>query len=112
MSLVTVRATFECDGCGTQFKVEMDPTSMRPKGWSLFEEAVDFLRGGCGADGGMPMVVHDMHLCHVCAGVAARVGPDDLEGYAPKAQIIEALSRAVIRPKRRSPNPTGDNDGR
>lgn len=34
MSLLTVRAMFECDGCATQFKVEMDP-----------DEAVDYLRG-------------------------------------------------------------------
>lgn len=91
MTLVVVRATFECDGCGTQFKVDMDPATMRPKGWTLFEEAEDYVRGGCGAEGGMPAVVHGMHLCHKCAGIAAQVGPDDLEGYAPKEQIVAAL---------------------
>jgi hypothetical protein len=93
MSLIVIRATFECDGCATQFKVEMDPATMRPKGWTLCEEAVDYLRGGCGADGGMPAVVHDMHLCHRCAGIAARVGPDDQEGYSPKEEIVAAIER-------------------
>lgn len=92
MSLVCVRATFECDGCGTQFKVDMDPAKMRPKGWTLMEEAEDYARGGCGAEGGMPAVIHDMHLCHACAGIAASVGPEE-GGYAPKEQIQAALAR-------------------
>lgn len=90
MSIVCVRATFECDGCGTQFKVEMDPASMRPKGWTLMDEAEDCLRGGLGAEGGMPGLVHDLHLCHDCDRIAALVGPDG-GGYAPKEQIEEAL---------------------
>jgi hypothetical protein len=105
VSIVCIRATFECDGCGTQFKVEMDPATMRPKGWSLAEEAEDYLRGGIGADGGMPAMVHDMHLCHDCAGVAARVGPDEQEGYAPKEQILEALARTPKKPRRALPQP-------
>ncbi len=89
MSIVCVRATFECDGCGEQFKIEMDAAKMRPKGWTLMEEAEDYVRGGCGTEG-MPAVVHRMHLCHDCAGIAALVGPDG-GGYAPKDQIEEAL---------------------
>ena len=105
MSIVCVKATFECDGCGCQFKVEMDPAKMRPKGMTLMEEAEDYCRGGCG-DSGMPAVVHDMHLCHDCAGVAARVGPEE-GGYAPKDQIVAALAQAndatnLTRPKRRT----------
>lgn len=99
MSIVVVRATFECDGCGTQFRVDMDPSKMRPKGWTLFEEAEDYVRGGAGADGGMPAVVHDMHLCHDCAGIAASVGPDDQEEYSPKAEILAAIERAPRKSK-------------
>lgn len=105
MSIVVIRATFECDGCGTQFRVDMDPAKMRPKGWSLMDEAVDYVRGGAGSDGGMPMVVHDMHLCHACADIAAQVGPEE-GGYAPKPQIERALAkhydamRQRMKPKR------------
>lgn len=102
MSIVVIRATFDCDGCGTQFKVEMDPAKMRPKGWALAEEAEDYLRGGIGADAGMPAMVHDMHLCHDCAGIAARVGTDDQEGYSPKEEILEAIGRATRKSKRRA----------
>lgn len=91
MSLSCIRATFDCDGCGHQFQVEMDPAGMRPKGWSLFEEAEDYVRGGVGTEG-MPAVVHDMHLCHDCARIAAHVGPEE-GGYAPKEQIMEAIAR-------------------
>jgi hypothetical protein len=105
VSIICVRATFECDGCGGQFRIEMDPASMRPKGWSLTEEAEDFLRGMCGADGGMPAMVHDMHLCDDCAGVAASCGPDDQEGYSSKEVIQEALARTPRKPKRRSASP-------
>lgn len=116
MSLVTVRATFDCDGCGTQFRVDMKPEAMRPKGWSLFDEAVDYLRGGCGSDGGMPAIVHDMHLCHECARIAASVGPDDQEGYSSKEEILEAIARGPRKTKRSgraasSQTPTGDKHG-
>jgi hypothetical protein len=86
MSLVCIKATFECDGCGTQFKVDMDAAHMRPKGWCLMDEAVDCLRG-CVAN----TVVHDLHLCAECHDIAAKIGPED-EGYAPKDQIVRALA--------------------
>lgn len=101
MSLVCVRATFDCDGCGAQFRIEMDPSTMRPKGWSLMEEAEDYLRGMCSADGGLPTMVHDMHLCDDCAGIAASVGPEE-GGYAPKEQIEEALRQGNDAMNRRS----------
>lgn len=104
MSLVTVRATYDCDGCGKQFRVEMDPSAMRPKGMSLFDEAEDYLRGGCGTEG-MPAVVHDMHLCHDCARIAALVGPDG-GGYAPKPQIVAAIEKAARKAERGSRVPT------
>jgi hypothetical protein len=93
MSLVCIRATFECDGCGTQFRIEMSPSAMRPKGWSLMEEAEDFLRGMCAADGGMPAMVHDLHLCDECHGIAAKVGGLDDDAYAPKEQIQAAIAQ-------------------
>lgn len=108
MSLIVVRATFECDGCGGQFKVDMDAATMRPKGWSLMEEAEDCVRGGCGSDGGMPAIVHGMHLCHDCAEIAAGVGPAE-GGYAPKPEIEAALARADN--KRSAQQRSGDDRG-
>lgn len=111
MSLVVVRAIFECDGCGTQFKVDMKSEGMRPKGWSLFEEAEDYVRGGCGSDGSMPAVVHDMHLCHECATIAASVGPDDQEEYSPKEEILEAIARGPRKARRSANTSTGESVG-
>lgn len=112
MSIVCIRATFECDGCGCQFRVEMDPATMRPKGWSLMEEAEDYLRGMCSADGGLPAMVHDLHLCDDCHGIAAGVGPDE-GNYAPKEQIVAALAEgndAMKRTKRRRTSQVGKSE--
>lgn len=99
MSIAVIRATFECDGCGAQFRVEMDPADTVPKGWALDELAIDCLRGGQGADGTMPGIVHDMHLCAKCMEIAASVGPADEPQYAPREEIMEAFDKAALRKK-------------
>jgi hypothetical protein len=45
MSLMHIRAQFQCDGCGRAFLVEMDPGNKVTPDWTLFEHAEDFLRG-------------------------------------------------------------------
>jgi hypothetical protein len=100
MSLVLIRATFECDGCGAQFKVDMRADYEPPPKWALFDVAVDFLRGGCGSDSPLPGVVHDMHLCEDCILIADGVGPEDQEGYSSKDEILEAIARGPHKKKR------------
>ncbi len=45
-SLLTCEAKFECGGCGKPFKVEMEVSGACPPGWSLFDLALDSIRGG------------------------------------------------------------------
>jgi hypothetical protein len=33
MGVMNIKARIQCDGCGTNFIVEMDRAKMRPKGW-------------------------------------------------------------------------------
>lgn len=45
MSIVSVRASVECDCCGSPFSVALDESYVPPKGWSIFDVAVDAVRG-------------------------------------------------------------------
>lgn len=69
MSIVLVRATIECDGCGRHFHTDLDEAYKRPEGWTLFEEAEDMVRGGHCYEGGICSVMHGLHLCPKCTGV-------------------------------------------
>lgn len=46
-----IRASFACDGCGAAFSVQMEPPYEPPPGWSLFDCAVDAVRGSIGYEG-------------------------------------------------------------
>lgn len=47
MPLQRVVAFWECDQCGTEFSVELDPARVPPRKWSVFELAEDAARGAC-----------------------------------------------------------------
>ena len=98
MSVVNAHATIECDGCGCQFRVDID-TAYKPtkwkieRGWSLFDEIVDTIRGGyCTvtaapkhlrwANVGMCSVQDGKHLCPACTREADKEGDDDPEAPA------------------------------
>lgn len=59
--LIHIKAKFECDDCGERFEVEMNPALNVVSGWSLFDQAVDALRGdpARGMNG-------DKHRCIEC----------------------------------------------
>jgi len=93
MSISVIRATFDCDGCGKQFRVDIDPAI---RAWERRQDmmsiAVDAIRGGTTSDGGWCSVQADMHLCGPCTKVADAIRPDD-DDYAPSAdEIREALT--------------------
>lgn len=94
MSIIKVRATVECDGCGKQFHSGLaDLASEVPAGWSLHELAEDYVRGGNCDEGGMCSVQADMHLCAQCTATADSIGTED---YRPtRAEINAALDRAA-----------------
>lgn len=76
MSLMHIRAQFQCDGCGRAFIVEMDPTDKMSADWTIFDNAVEYVRGGPilkyleskknEAPGMLASVQADQHLCPGC----------------------------------------------
>lgn len=92
MSIVTIKAYFDCDGCGAQFGVEMDPAR---KAWmrrqSLDSMAEDAIRGGSTLAGDSCSVQADLHLCPKCTRVADNINSDD-ENYSPtREEILNAV---------------------
>jgi hypothetical protein len=84
MSLNFIRAHFNCDECGTQFSVSMDPALKPPSAWSLFDCAVDAVRGTIDYEEhrnrdilGLSSVQDDKHLCAACTSKADAEDPDD-----------------------------------
>jgi hypothetical protein len=84
MSLNFLKAHFNCDGCGTQFSVGLDPALQPPSGWSLFDCAVDAVRGTVDYEEarnrdsiGLSSVQDDKHLCATCTAKADAESPDE-----------------------------------
>lgn len=83
MSLKRLTAYFACDECGRAFAVGLDPASTPPPLWSLFDCAVDGVRGAVDyADGrsdvlGCSSVQNDKHLCAECTEKADAAAPAD-----------------------------------
>jgi hypothetical protein len=90
VSIALIRATFDCDGCGKQFRVDVDPAR---RAWkrrqAMMELAEDAVRGGYTSDGETCSVQADMHLCEACTDVADGIRPDD-DDYEPTAAEISA----------------------
>lgn len=83
MPLLNVRAAIECDGCGSPFRVEIDPAATGLPEWSIADFAEDAVRGGevvpepkRRVDLGSCSVQADKLLCPVCT---AQVDADDEE---------------------------------
>ena len=51
MALAWIKARHTCDRCGVWFEVELQPPYKPPVGWSLFDCALDAVRGGHIAEG-------------------------------------------------------------
>ena len=72
--ILEIKAKFECDDCGTEFFVPLDPVSTCPPGWSMFDMAVDSIRGGLGYEdatddlpvGSGSVEDDDRHYCNRC----------------------------------------------
>lgn len=93
MSLLQLRALFECDGCGCPFAVPLDAARCS-EGWSVMDYAVDAVRGGGGQMLDSTSVQADMHLCGSCTRIADGIGDDD--DYAPTAEeIAEAVMKSL-----------------
>lgn len=72
--IVEVKAKFACDDCGTEFFVRLDPAYDPPGDWTVFDVAVDQIRGGLWyEDGnedpietGSGSVEEERHYCARC----------------------------------------------
>lgn len=72
-SLRSIKATFECGGCGKDFVAELDPDGDIASGWDLFEVALDQIRGGF--DGGT--LQGGYILCRKCSSEIDAVVTED-----------------------------------
>jgi hypothetical protein len=76
MAVVDIRAAICCDGCGVRFSVRLDPASHLPAGQSLFDAAVDAVRGSVGLQWarnaiGPSSVQAQLTLCPDCTNKVA-----------------------------------------
>lgn len=96
MSIVVIKAFFDCDGCGKQFGVEMDPAC---KAWlpeqPIGDLAEDAVRGGSTLDGDSCSVQADLHLCTKCTTIADGIAFDRDEDYEPTRKEILAAVGAL-----------------
>lgn len=87
MSIVSIRAAVECDECGRRFKVDLEEAYQPPAGWSLFDCAVDAVRGGVAHDlgEGSTSVQSGRALCVHCTreADAAPAAPPTADEAAP-----------------------------
>lgn len=79
MSLRSIVATFQCDGCGNEFRTVMDP-ALEVKG-SLHDAAEYSMREDlCTA------MYHERHLCDSCTRAADSIGEEE---YTPSWDEIQ-----------------------
>jgi hypothetical protein len=89
MAITSIRAHFECDGCGDRFWLEIDAAGETSDHTpSIADLAEDTLRGGNPSDGECGSVQHDLHLCHDCTKKADAIGDEDTQ--PTRQQILEA----------------------
>lgn len=76
MPLIGVRAEFHCDDCGSPFSVDMEPSYVPEPGWSVYDIAVDAVRGSIRYTGpfhdglrGVSSVQGDRCLCGRCTDI-------------------------------------------
>src|SRR5580765_1785490 len=86
-SLISVTAKFSCGGCGKPFDVDVETSSPSPPGWSVFDCAIDAIRGECG-----PSVQGGHLLCRKCTTIVDAAVPEDRR--ATEAETRRALERA------------------
>lgn len=105
MALSWIRARHTCDCCGAWFEVDLKPPYTPPAGWSLFDCALDAVRGGYIVDGhNLTMdtleralgfytlscsVQGDGTLCGLCTKAADAVDDPSPDNTNPKAGAPE-----------------------
>ena len=80
MSLQSIIAKFQCDVCGADFKVVMDP-AQEINGATLMDAAEEEVRSFFDLS-----IQQDMHLCSTCTRKADAIGDED---YEPTVEEIK-----------------------
>jgi hypothetical protein len=97
MGLRRVEALIDCDGCGTEFSVELDHAEVRTDS-SIYDVVVDAVEDGMqrGTIGpkGLTSYHCDMMLCPVCTNIVDQIGN---ENYSPTREEIENALNQKIR---------------
>ena len=89
MAITSIKAHFECDGCGDRFWLTLDPADATKEVLpSIADIAEDTLRGGNPLNGECGSVQHDLHLCRKCTSKADAIGDEDHQ--PTRQEILEA----------------------
>jgi hypothetical protein len=97
LSLIHIRAHFDCDECGKQFSVGIAADYVPPEKWSMFDVAEDSVRGSVdyeekGWDGGLcSSVQNNKHLCKDCTRKADEANPEPVEEPSIKIGFAAAV---------------------
>lgn len=91
MTLKSISAKFECDGCGAAFEAYIDPARTLPADWSMFDMAVDAVRGSVGAACTSVQGESNQCLCHKCTRAVDDFVTEDRN--ATDDEITAALER-------------------
>lgn len=98
MTLRSIAARFECDGCGRNIADTIIDPALEINGGTLFDAAELQLR-----DDLHTSVQHGLHLCGACTRIADQIpdpaDPDDerlADNYAPtRDEILEAIKEQM-----------------
>ncbi len=91
-----IRASWQCDGCGKDFTVDIDSAWNPPAGWDTTKMAEDAVRhgkvvavNGNRLVGDSSSVQHGLVLCGNCTNIADDIGDDNHE--ASREEILGAI---------------------
>ena len=91
MTITSIKATIDCDGCNKSFTVTMDRGGKPPEIWDLDQFVEDAVRGG-NAEAGMTSVQGEHLLCERCTKIVNELPQD-----APtREQVERKLNEAQV----------------
>jgi hypothetical protein len=101
VSIINLKASISCDGCGDQFRVWIDTGRRIPDGWDLCDIATDCVRGGHGEDmkgnhfgiAGSCSVQAGLHLCPKCTTAVDATIPEDDDREPTEDEVKAAISK-------------------
>ena len=90
-----IRASVECEGCGTHFEVSIDEGLTVPDGWDMIDVVDNAVCSGDTPKGGFLdscSMTADMPLCPACTRKADAIGDD--EHNPTREEVLQATAKA------------------